>query len=347
MSGMFRSLNITKMRGFYRACFIQRSSYIQGRNLFTSYQRASASENKNKDTIRPRRAIMYVPGHDRKKINKLSTLDVDCAVLDCEDGVAVNKKEEARKMIAEVADSFDFGKTEFAVRINSIDSELAEEDLKAVLSCKNIPETLMIPKIEDSDHVYWIVDKLKTSFKSTENRQKLNLIFFIESAKSLLNMRDICKTAMEISNGSLFRFEGVVFGSDDFCADIGATRSESGYELLTARQLFVITAKSFKIQAIDMVHINYKDLSSLMKNCEDGARLGFTGKQVIHPTQIPIVQKAFSPSTEKIEWAKELIRLFNEHQSKGTGAFTFQGSMIDKPLLRQAEYIVKLSKLLT
>lgn len=332
------------MRCFYRTCVIQQNSYIQGRSLFTSFQHAS---NQNIDAIRPRRAIMYVPGHDRKKINKLSTLDVDCAVLDCEDGVAVNKKADAREMIREVADSFEFGKTEFSVRINSIDSGLAEDDLRAVLGCKNIPETLMIPKIEDTDHVSWIINKLKTTFKATENRQKLNLIFFIESAKSLLNMRDICRTAIELSKDSLFRFEGVVFGSDDFCADIGATRSESGHELLTARQLFVITAKSFKVQAIDMVHINYKDFSGLRKTCEDGARLGFTGKQVIHPTQIPIVQKAFSPSAEKIAWAKELIRLFNEHQNEGKGAFTFQGAMIDKPLLRQAEYIVKLSKLLT
>ncbi|KAG8180903.1 hypothetical protein JTE90_020134 [Oedothorax gibbosus] len=267
---------------------------------------------------------MYVPGHDRKKINKLSTLDVDCAVLDCEDGVAVNKKAEAREMIKEVADSFDFGKKEFAVRINSIDSNLAEEDLRAVLSSKNVPETLMIPKVEDSDQVLWIFNKLKSSFKPTENGIKLNLIFFIESAKSLLNMQNICKTSLEMTDDSLFRFEGVVFGSDDFCADIGATRSENGTELLTARQLFVIVAKSFKVQAIDMVHINYKDLVGLQKNCEDGANLGFTGKQVIHPSQIPIVQKAFSPSAEKIAWAKELIHLFNEHQNKGTGAFTFR-----------------------
>ncbi|GFT37701.1 citramalyl-CoA lyase, mitochondrial [Nephila pilipes] len=333
------------MYRFYRVCFNQRISFSKGRTLFISaFPRASNNSSSNIDTMRPRRAILYVPGHDRKKIDKLNTLKVDCAVLDCEDGVAVNKKSEARNVIGEIAESFDFGKTEFAVRINSIDSGLAEEDLMSVLNFKKYPDTLMVPKIESSDHISWIHEKLKSHFKCTNNSKKLNLVFFVESAKSLLDLRQICEKAIDLSKTGAFRFEGLVFGSDDFCADIGATRTENATELMTARQLFVIVAKSFKVQAIDMVHINYRDSAGLLKSCEEGARMGFTGKQVIHPSQVPIVQKAFSPSEEKVEWARELIKRFKEHQKEGKGAFTFRGSMIDKPLLLQAEYVVKMSE---
>ncbi|KAF8767486.1 citramalyl-CoA lyase, mitochondrial-like [Argiope bruennichi] len=332
------------MYRFYRVCFSQLISYSRGRTLYISaFPRATNSVNNNIDTIRPRRAILYVPGHDRRKIDKLSNLNVDCAVLDCEDGVAANKKVDARNVIQEIAGSFDFKKIEFAVRINSIDSGLAEEDLMSVLSGKRYPDTLMVPKLENSDQIIWINEKLKLHSKQI-TAKKLNLVLFIESAKSLLDLRQICEKAVDISKDGLFRFEGLVFGSDDFCADIGATRTEEATELLTARQLFILVAKSFRVQAIDMVHINYKDVSGLIKSCEEGARMGFTGKQVIHPNQVPIVQKTFSPSPEKVEWAKELIQLFKEHQKQGKGAFTFRGAMIDKPLLLQAEYIVKMSE---
>merc|ERR1711963_684444 len=106
----------------------------------------------------------------------------------------------------------------------------------------------------------------------------------------------------------------------------------------------IATTKAFRLQAIDLVDINFKDLDSLRVQCEEGARMGFNGKQVIHPAQIPVVQEAFAPSPEKISWATELIQAFEQHQQEGKGAFTFRGHMIDMPLLKQAQNIVDLSK---
>lgn len=111
---------------------------------------------------------------------------------------------------------------------------------------------------------------------------------------------------------------------------------------MVARQQVVIAAKAFGVQAIDVVYIDYKDLVGLKKQCEDGAKLGFTGKQCIHPDQIPIIHDAFKPSAEKIAWAQELIELFKKHQESGKGAFVFNGAMIDKPLLLQAQNIVNI-----
>lgn len=292
--------------------------------------------------FRPRRAMLYVPGHDRRKIEKLQKLNIDCAVLDCEDGVAENKKTEARDVIREVIHSFDFGKTECAVRINSFQSNLAKEDIRTLFSAEKVPETIMVPKVESLQHIEWIHSELKNNLKTKQN--KINLVFFVESATALLDLRAMCKKAIEFSKEGPFTLEGLVFGSDDFCADIGAARTENAMELLTARQMFVLIAKSFRLQAIDMVHINYKDLEGLLKMSREGANMGFTGKQVIHPDQIPIVQQAFSPSEEKVKWATELIEHFKEHQKQGKGAFTFHGAMIDKPLLLQAENIVKSAK---
>jgi len=86
------------------------------------------------------------------------------------------------------------------------------------------------------------------------------------------------------------------------------------------------------------------DLKGLKEQSEEGAQLGFTGKQAIHPSQVPIIQEAFKPSDDKIEWATELIKEFNEQQSEGKGAFVFRGQMIDRPLLLQAQNIVQIAK---
>jgi len=138
------------------------------------------------------------------------------------------------------------------------------------------------------------------------------------------------------------KLDACVFGSDDYCADIGVSRTKEGSETLYARQRFVACAKAFGLQAIDSVFIDIKDTEGLKRQCDEGHAWGFTGKQTIHPSQIPIVQSSFLPSKEKIEWAKELILKFEEHQKSGRGAFNFRGSMIDMPLLLQARNIVDL-----
>uniref|UniRef100_A0A0N5AXE6 HpcH_HpaI domain-containing protein n=1 Tax=Syphacia muris TaxID=451379 RepID=A0A0N5AXE6_9BILA len=124
--------------------------------------------------------------------------------------------------------------------------------------------------------------------------------------------------------------------------DAGATRSKEAIENLYARQRFVTCCKAFGLQAIDAVYIDIKNLEGLRKQCEEGSSWGFTGKQVIHPSQIETVQSAFLPSEDKIEWARSLMKEFIEHEKIGKGAFTFRGHMIDRPLLLQAMNVVKM-----
>lgn len=147
---------------------------------------------------------------------------------------------------------------------------------------------------------------------------------------------------------SLFSLQGVVFGSDDFSADVGINGryTPEAWELMYARQKIVTTCRLFEnAQPIDMVYINFKDLEGLKKQAEQGAAWGFMGKQVIHPQQVPIVQRAFSPSEASVLWAKELIEAYEKHEREGKGAFTFRGqTMIDKPLLRRARYILNMSR---
>ncbi|XP_069493110.1 citramalyl-CoA lyase, mitochondrial isoform X2 [Ambystoma mexicanum] len=291
----------------------------------------------------PRRAVLYVPGNDKRKIQKIPSLNVDCAALDCEDGVALNKKAEARSQILKTLEELDFGQTERCVRINSVSSGLAEEDLESILRAKCLPSSLMLPKVENADEIKWLAERFSQCIQGRTLDDPIHLITFVETATGLLNFKEVCEEAIKIGPRVGLHLDAVVFGAEDFRASIGATSSKETQELQYARQHIIVVAKAFGLQAIDLVYIDYSDADGLRKQSREGALMGFTGKQVIHPNQIPIVQEQFTPSTELMKWAQELISEFEEHQNLGKGAFTFRGSMVDMPLLRQAQNLVTLA----
>ncbi|XP_077199934.1 citramalyl-CoA lyase, mitochondrial isoform X2 [Paroedura picta] len=291
----------------------------------------------------PRRAVLYVPADDERKIKKVPSLKVDCAVLDCEDGVAVNRKAEARTTAVKTLEAFEFGQMEKCVRINSVSSGLAEEDMKVILGSNVLPTSLMLPKVENVEEIRWFTEKFAGYTKGRILVEPMHFIPFVETAKGLLNFKAVCEETLRAGLQVGLHLDAVVFGGEDFRASIGSLSSKDTLDILYARQKIVVTAKAFGLQAIDLVYIDFQDEEGLRKQSREGASMGFTGKQVIHPKQIAVVQEEFSPSPEKIKWAQELIAAFDEHQSIGKGAFTFRGSMIDMPLLKQARNIVTLA----
>ncbi|XP_053311303.1 citramalyl-CoA lyase, mitochondrial [Spea bombifrons] len=304
----------------------------------------SITHNRTAHQYVPRRAVLYIPGNDERKIKKIPSLGVDCAVLDCEDGVAINKKVDARHTIVKTLEEFDLGSAEKCVRVNSVSSNLAEEDLGVILQSRVLPSCLMLPKVENPDEIKWFAEKFHHYIKRRTLAHPIHLITFVETAMGLLNFKDVCEECIQRGPSAGFYLDGVVFGAEDFRASIGATSSRDTHDVLYARQKIIVVAKAFGLQAIDLVYIDYKDGEGLQRQSREGALMGFTGKQVIHPSQIPIVQEQFTPSADKIRWAHELISAFQEHQTLGKGAFTFHGSMIDMPLLKQAQNIVTLAR---
>lgn len=283
----------------------------------------------------PSRACLYVPGNDDKKLSKIFSTKADCVILDCEDGVAMSKKNEAREKIRSLFDTDERVQNnldgKFAVRINPAETSLAIDDIKTIFSIRKdilgknasfnlLPKCLFIPKTNSAEEIKWIFETINEQVKQYKDFTNLNIFFYMESAISLINLNDIIKTALKLSADKYdkkFNLEGFVFGSDDFCADIEASRTKDAHELTYARQKLVTYCKAYKLKAIDMVYIDFKDLEGLRIQCEEGARMGFTGKQVIHPGQVDTCQNAFTPNKEKIEWAKGLIEAFEHHQKTG------------------------------
>jgi citrate lyase beta subunit len=277
-----------------------------------------------------RRALLYMPGDDWKKITKSLTLGVDCICMDMEDGTAVSRKAEARDTIAKALQELDFGKSEKLARINSVGSGWEKDDIAAVLPFH--PDGIVIPKIESLDQIKWgsgIIEAAELKFGWPIN--SVRMLVGVETAKGILDLKEIASHP---------RLDGIIFGGEDFAASIGATRTPEAVELLYARQAVVVACAAFDIQAIDIVTIDFKNLEIVRTEAEFGARLGYSGKQIIHPAQVEPVQIAFTPNDEAIASAKRIVEAFDASQKEGKGAFALDGKMIDMPLLKNARKVL-------
>jgi citrate lyase beta subunit len=278
-----------------------------------------------------RRALLYVPGDDRHKIEKAITLNVDSICLDMEDGVAPSRKQEARFSIQAALHELDFGAAEKLVRINPVGSGLEADELAAVLPAR--PDGIVIPKVENAGQVTWVSGQIESvELERGWPLNSIRLIVDVETARGLLNLNEIAAQP---------RLDAIIFGAEDFATDIGATRTPEAWEVFYARSAIVIAAAAYGLQAIDMVSIDFKDMDSLRVESRFGAQLGYTGKQVIHPNQVTPVQEAFSPDQAAIQHAQRIVDSFEASLKKGKGAYALDGDkMIDMPLVKAARSVL-------
>jgi citrate lyase beta subunit len=289
---------------------------------------------KTGNNMHSRRALLYMPGNNWKMITKALTLGVDCICMDMEDGVALNRKAEARATIAKALQELDFGASEKLARINAVGSALEKDDIEAVLPYR--PDGIVLPKVESLEQVQW--SSLIIEFAEMDNGWPVNsirMLVGVETPKGILNLKEIASHP---------RLDGIIFGGEDFAASIGAKRTEAATELLYARQAVVTACAAYDLQAIDIVTIDFKDQEKIRSEAEFGAGLGFSGKQIIHPNQVGPVQEAFTPDDESIAYAKRLVEAFESHQKEGKGAFELDDQMIDMPLVKNARKVLERAK---
>jgi citrate lyase subunit beta-like protein len=281
-----------------------------------------------------RKAFLYVPGSDPHKIEKAAAAGADCVVLDLEDGVAADSKDEARTVIAQALQTLNFGPAERAVRVNGFPSGRCEADLAAVLPAG--PEAIVLPKVESAADIERIHALLLEAERSSGRAEgSTALLVIIESARAMVDLEAICR-----SGAASDRLQGLVFGAEDFTADMGATRTPEALELLYARSRLVLYANAFGLQAIDLVTVNFKEEAVLLREAAQGVQMGYAGKQVIHPAQIGPVQALFTPSEKELTWARHVLDEAERQAALGKGAFSVEGQMIDRPVLRRAESLL-------
>lgn len=287
--------------------------------------------NRDQSRERLRRCLLFMPGNSPRKIEKGITLQPDGIIMDLEDGVAASQKLIAREVVTAALLTHNFGHSERMVRINPIGSGLEEADLWAVVPAA--PEVIVVPKVSSASHLLWLGQRLNV-IEDTQGwqRGRISVLAIIETALGVINLAEIATHDRLIALG---------FGAEDLAGDIGALRTASGHETRYARQAVVLHAAAFNLPAIDTPHVNLNDDSGLREQAQLARELGYDGKFAIHPSQIEPIQTLFSPSKDEINYARELIAAYEQHQAAGNGVFTFREKMIDTPMLRAAQRVLK------
>ncbi|RZV10388.1 citrate lyase subunit beta/citryl-CoA lyase [Natrinema hispanicum] len=267
-----------------------------------------------------RRSILFSPGDKPDLMRKAAMGDADVVVFDLEDAVAPGDKSDAREAVREVLADLE-SDCEVAVRVNPIGLG-AMTDLEAILEGPR-PDSIMVPKTEDATDIQRVQARLAEAGGSCP------VLALIESAAGVLRADEIA---------TVDATDALLFGAEDLAADIGATRTSEGTEVLYARERTVIAASAAGIDAIDIVYTDYGDTDGLREETAFARQLGYDGKMAIHPDQVPVINDAFTPSDDDIEWAERVLAARDRSE---TGVFEVDGEMIDAPLIAQAERILE------
>lgn len=280
---------------------------------------------------RPRRSRLYVPGDQPRLIINAGLYKPDGIILDLEDSVRPQEKESARFIVRNALREVNFIGAERMVRINQL--PMGIKDLDFIVPHR--VHTVLIPKCEDEEAVKEVDARIQEIRSERKVKNEIFLMPIIESALGVIN-------AYQIASASPNNI-ALTIGLEDFTADIGAERTIEGTESFLARQQVVLAARAAGIQPIDSVFSDVADEEGLRRSCLEAKSLGFEGKGCIHPEQIRIVHEAFAPSADEIEKAKRIALALEDAEKKGSGVVALGSKMIDPPVVKRAERILKLA----
>ena len=279
------------------------------------------------------RSLIFVPGNSMRFVEKAKTLAADIICFDLEDSVPDNEKDAARRIISEtlLARRQEYSGIVY-VRTNSPESGLIPDDLKAVLQ-EGI-DGIVVPKVNDVSEMLEIKKHI-VMLEKERKTDKIALMPSIETARGVVNAYLIA-SAEE-------RIKALVFGVFDFLYDMRLDYDEHdplGYSYVRAK--IPVDARAAGVHAIDAIWQKIDDIDGLIRDATMARRLGYSGKSIIHPSQIEPVHKVFRPSKNEVEWAKKVVQALGQAMKKGTGrgAIRLEGKMIDAVHYKQAKAVL-------
>ena len=282
------------------------------------------------------RSLLYTPGHREPMVARVLSgalgTTPDVALLDLEDGVPAAEKDNARRVVA-AALARDGARCLRFVRIGRSSSDQAEADLAAVVR-KGL-DGLVVPKVARAEELEIADEMIAERERAAGLRERsVAVIASVESAAGLLD-------APRIARGP--RVIALMFGSEDFANDLGlpARREGEAAEMLFARSAIVVAAAAARVPAIDGIWADFRDSAGLRADALRGRRLGFSGRQCIHPDQVAVVNEVFSPSSAEVEHARRVVAAFEDGVAKGLGAVALDGEMLDAPIVERARRILR------
>jgi citrate lyase subunit beta / citryl-CoA lyase len=283
---------------------------------------------------RLRRTMMFVPGSNPSMIKEAYIYGADSIMFDLEDAVAITEKDSARFLVYNAIKTVDYGNTELVVRINGLDTPFGKDDIEAVVRAG--VDVIRLPKTERKEDILdveTIIEEVERKIGREVGSTKM--MAAIESPIGVIN-------AYEIASASN-RLIAIALGAEDYVTNMKTKRYADGLELLGARTQIIIAARAAGIYAIDTVYTEVDNEEGFKNEVELIKQLGFDGKSVINPRQIPLVNGIYTPSPEEIKKSIDIKTAAKEAEERGLGVISLNGKMIDKPIVDRADRVLQLA----
>lgn len=275
-----------------------------------------------------RRSRLYLPGNNPKLMINAGIYSADGVILDLEDSVAPDKKDEARILVRNALRSINFKGAERMVRINQLPAGL--DDLNMI--AKEGVNLVLVPKCETAKDVEVVVERIA---EVNNGRSVVHLMPIIESALGVQNAYEIAKASDSVV--------AIAIGLEDYTADLGAQRTNEAKESFFARASVVNAARAAGKQAIDSVFSDIEDMDALSRTVAESKGLGFSGMGCIHPRQIFYINQGYSPDNKEIEKAQRIVNAFHVALENGSGVVALGSKMIDPPVVKRAQKVIDMA----
>jgi len=278
--------------------------------------------------------MLYIPGNNPAMIQQGGIYGADSVLLDLEDSVTLNQKDSARILVRNMIRTIDFYDTEVCVRVNHLSTPFGMADLEEIVPLQ--PSAIRYPKTESAEEVrnlLQIIEKIEDRHGLPHNGMTVHAM--IETAMGVQNVFEIAS--------KFPRIDAITVGGQDLTSDMNIIYTPDGAGIDFARKRIVMAAKASHIDILDTIFPDVNDEEGLRRETEYAKKIGFTGKAVINPRQIDIIHEVFAPTEEEIRKAYRIVKEFRANTAAGIGVFAIDGKMIDAPVVRRAEYVLKLA----
>jgi citrate lyase subunit beta/citryl-CoA lyase len=280
--------------------------------------------------FRPRRSALYMPASNPRAIDKARTLPCDVVILDLEDAVGPEAKDQARAAAVEAVKAGGFGRRELVIRVNGLDTPWGEADLKAASEAG--PDAILVPKIGDAGDIARYDGRISHAPAATR------LWAMVETARSLFHLEGIGAAA------KTSRLACLALGPNDLAKETGARMTPGREPFFAAFSLTIAAAKAHGIAALDGPFGGIDDPDGFARECAQGRDFGFDGKSLIHPSQIETANRAYSPDPAEVAHARAVIAAFADPANAGKGAIRVEGKMAERLHLGMAERVMLMAQ---
>ena len=280
---------------------------------------------------RPRRSMLYVPGCDMRYLNKARTLRVDSVILDLGDPILVEKKVQSRKNVCEAVLAGGYGRREVVVRVNDLDSPWGRDDVAAVATIG--ADAVLFPNIESKADVLVALGLLDTA-----GGKHLPVMVMIESPIAVLRVEEIAAASDRIAC--------MVVATSDLLNQLHARRTPDRIALVHCLSQVLLAGRAYDRGVVDGISTDLKDMQSFEYACRLGRDLGFDGKSLVHPFQLPYCNDAFTPKPHDLAAALEVIDALEKAHRDGRGTVVVNGRLIEGHHVKAAKRLLALSDMI-